>query len=36
MRPEVLAEGIDVAVSGQEITITLPGDDVEVVRLGNS
>lgn len=34
MRPEALAEGIDVAVSGQEITITLPGDDTEVVRLG--
>jgi hypothetical protein len=34
MRPEALAEGIDVAVSGQEVTITLPGDDTEVVRLG--
>lgn len=36
MRPEALAEGIDVAVSGQEVTITLPGDDTEVVRLGTS
>jgi hypothetical protein len=36
MHPEAVAEGIDVAVSDQEITITLPGDDTEVVRLGNS
>ena len=35
IRPETLAEGIDVAVSGQEITITLPADDTEVVPLGN-
>jgi hypothetical protein len=35
IRPEALAEGIDVVVSGQEVTITLPGDDTEVVRLGN-
>jgi hypothetical protein len=36
MRPGALAEGIGIAVSGQEITITLPGDDTEVVRLGTS
>jgi hypothetical protein len=35
IRPEALAEGIDVVVAGQEITVTLPGDDVELVRLGN-
>ncbi|WP_020384723.1 DUF2264 domain-containing protein [Kribbella catacumbae] len=35
IRPEALAEGIDIAVDGQEITVTLPGDDVEIVRLGN-
>ncbi|WBQ01878.1 DUF2264 domain-containing protein [Kribbella sp. CA-293567] len=35
IRPEALAEGIQVAVDGQEITLTLPGDDTEVVRLGN-
>lgn len=35
IRPEALAEGIDVVVAGQEITVTLPGDDAELVRLGN-
>jgi hypothetical protein len=35
IRPEALAEGIDIAVAGQEITVTLPGDDTEIVRLGN-
>ncbi len=36
IRPEALAEGIDVAVDGQEITITLPGGDTELVRLGTA
>jgi hypothetical protein len=35
IRPEALAEGIAVAVDGHEITLTLPGDDTEMVRLGN-
>lgn len=35
IRPEALAEGIAVAVDGHEITLTLPGDDTEIVRLGN-
>jgi len=35
IRPEALAEGIDIAVDGHEITVTLPGDDTELVRLGN-
>jgi hypothetical protein len=35
IRPEALAEGIRVAVDGKEITLTLPGDDTEIVRLGN-
>jgi hypothetical protein len=35
IRPEALAEGIAVAVDGYEITLTLPGDDTEIVRLGN-
>jgi len=35
IRPEALAEGIDVVVDGQEITITLPGAETELVRLGN-
>ncbi|TWD84286.1 hypothetical protein FB561_5461 [Kribbella amoyensis] len=32
--PKSLAEGIGVAVEGEEITITLPGGDTEIVRLG--
>jgi hypothetical protein len=36
IRPEALAEGIKVDVSGQDVTIVLPGGDVEVVRLGSS
>jgi hypothetical protein len=35
IRPDALAEGIAVAVDGHEITLTLPGDDTEIVRLGN-
>ena len=35
IRPQALAEGIDVAVDGQEISITLPGAETELVRLGN-
>jgi len=35
IRPEALAEGIDVVVDGQEISITLPGAGTELVRLGN-
>jgi hypothetical protein len=35
IRPEALAEGIAVAVDGHEITLTLPADDTEIVRLGN-
>jgi hypothetical protein len=34
IRPESLAEGIKVDVSGLQVTITLPGEDTEVVRLG--
>jgi hypothetical protein len=36
IRPETLAEGIKVDVSGQDVTIALPGGDSEVVRLGSS
>ncbi|WP_432935522.1 DUF2264 domain-containing protein [Kribbella sp. CA-253562] len=35
LAPQALAEGIDVAVQGREITITLPGGDTEIVMLGN-
>ncbi|GAA3539398.1 DUF2264 domain-containing protein [Kribbella ginsengisoli] len=35
IRPEALAEGIAVAVDGHEITLTLPGDDTEIVRMRN-
>ncbi|MET7280945.1 DUF2264 domain-containing protein [Kribbella sp. NPDC005582] len=34
LRPEALAEGIDVAVTGTTVRITLPGGDSEVVTLG--
>jgi hypothetical protein len=34
--PAALADGIDVAVSGHELTITLPGSPSETVRLGDS
>ncbi|QNE17423.1 DUF2264 domain-containing protein [Kribbella qitaiheensis] len=33
--PEALADGIELAVTGHEITITLPGAGTETVRLGN-
>jgi hypothetical protein len=32
--PEALADGIELAVSGHEVTITLPGAETETVRLG--
>ncbi|NEA32697.1 DUF2264 domain-containing protein [Streptomyces sp. SID13031] len=35
IRPEALAEAIQVTVDGYEITLTLPGDDTEIVRMGN-
>ncbi|TDU84478.1 hypothetical protein EV138_6949 [Kribbella voronezhensis] len=33
--PQALADGIELVVSGHEITITLPGSGTETVRLGN-
>jgi hypothetical protein len=33
--PAAFAEGIELAVAGHEITITLPGAGTETVRLGN-
>jgi hypothetical protein len=35
LRPEALAEGIDVAVDGSTVRISLPGGDREVVELGS-
>jgi hypothetical protein len=36
LRPEALAEGIDVTVDGTTVRIGLPGGDVEVVELGRN
>ncbi|HWD82508.1 MAG TPA: hypothetical protein VG497_26595, partial [Kribbella sp.] len=36
LRPEALAEGIDVRVDGTAVRIGLPGGDTEVVELGQS
>jgi hypothetical protein len=36
LRPEALAEGIDVAVEGTTVRISLPGGGVEVVELGRN
>lgn len=34
LRPEALAEGIDVAVDGTTVRISLPGDGTEMLELG--
>jgi hypothetical protein len=36
LRPEALAEGIDVSVDGTTVRIALPGGDTEVVVLGSN
>jgi hypothetical protein len=36
LRPEALAEGIEVAVDGTTVRLTLPGGGTEVVEMGRN